>query len=147
MSDLSDARFPEGATRREFVKLGLIGGAAAAGALGPLAGLASAAGSAADAATGTVVTWSPDTRPDALKSEKWWDSAFIKANPGVKVKQLTVPYGKDNVKLKAGQKTGVLPDIIWAYSDFLYSYGQSGQTRAVGDIVARIGRKRFLPAA
>jgi ABC-type glycerol-3-phosphate transport system substrate-binding protein len=147
MSDQSDARFLDGATRREFMKLGLLGGAAATGVLGPLAGLASAAPSRRDAATGTVVTWSPDTRPDALKSEKWWDAAFTKANPGVKVKQLTVPYGKDTVKLKAGQRTGVLPDIIWAYSDFLYSYGQSGQTRSVNDIIAKIGRKRFLPAA
>ena len=73
--------------------------------LGPLAELAGAAPAAAGAVTGTISTWSPDTRPDALSSEKWWDSAFTKANPGVKVKQLTVPYGKDSVKLKAGQKT------------------------------------------
>jgi ABC-type glycerol-3-phosphate transport system substrate-binding protein len=146
MSEYSDARFLEGATRREFVKLGLLGGAAAAGYLGPLSGLASAASTARDAASGTIVTWSPDTRPDALKSEKWWDAAFMKANPDAKVKQLTVPYGKDSIKLKAGAKSGLVPDIIWAYTDLLTSYGQSGQTKAVNDIINAVGRKRFPPA-
>jgi ABC-type glycerol-3-phosphate transport system substrate-binding protein len=147
MHDLGEARIVEGATRGEFLKLGLLGGAAAAGFLGPLADLAGAAPAAAGAATGTISTWSPDTRPDALSSEKWWGSAFTKANPGVKVKQLTVPYGKDSVKLKAGQKTGLVPDMLWAYTDLLVSYGQSGQTVKVNDIISRVGRKRFLPAA
>lgn len=147
MDAQGETRFQDGATRGEFLKLGLLGGAAAAGFLGPLAELASAAPAGADAVTGTISTWSPDTRPDALSSEKWWDSAFMKANPGAKVKQLTVPYGKDNVKLKAGQKTGIVPDMLWAYTDLLVSYGQSGQTIKVNDIITRIGKKRFLPAA
>ena len=82
MDAQGETRFQDGATRGEFLKLGLLGGAAAAGFLGPLAELASAAPAGADAATGTISTWSPDTRPDALSSEKWWDSAFEKANPG-----------------------------------------------------------------
>ena len=70
-------------TRRELLLRGGLAGAVLA-APGLLAGAASAA------ASGTIETWSPDTRPDALKSEKWWDDAFMKANPGAKVKQLTV---------------------------------------------------------
>jgi ABC-type glycerol-3-phosphate transport system substrate-binding protein len=147
MSQQDNDPFISELTRQELVKYGLVGGAAAAAAyLGPLSRLASAAPTALDA-TGTVVTWSPDTRPDALKSEKWWDQAFMKANPGVKVKQLTVPYGQDTVKLRAGHKTGIVPDIIWAYSDFLYSYGQSGLVRSVNDQISAVRRKRFLPAA
>src|SRR5438093_1387563 len=104
-------------TRRELLKRGgLVGALLAAPGL-----LAEAA---AAAASGTITTWSPDTRPDALKSEKWWDEAFMKANSGAKVKQLTVPYGQDTAKLKAGAKSGIVPDMLWAYTDLLYSYGQ-----------------------
>jgi hypothetical protein len=66
MHDRGDAGIVEGATRGEFLKLGLLGGAAAAGFLGPLADLADAAPAAAGAVTGTISTWSPDTRPEAL---------------------------------------------------------------------------------
>src|SRR3954447_11131927 len=65
-------------TRLELLKRGGLAGAllAAPGAF--------LAGSAAAAASGTIETWSPDTRPDALKSEKWWDEAFMKASAGTK---------------------------------------------------------------
>ena len=58
MDAQGETRFQDGATRGEFLKLGLLGGAAAAGFLGPLAELASAAPSAADAVTGTIHTFS-----------------------------------------------------------------------------------------
>jgi multiple sugar transport system substrate-binding protein len=131
-------------SRRELLKRGSLAGAllTAPGVLGGVF-----AGAAAAAASGTIETWSPDTRPDSLKSEKWWDEAFMKANPGAKVKQLTVPYGQDTTKLKAGDKSGIVPDMLWAYTDLLYSYGQDGLAQPVTDVVAKIGKKRFLPAA
>jgi multiple sugar transport system substrate-binding protein len=131
-------------TRRELLKRGGLAGAllAAPGAVGGLLAEAAAA-----AASGTITTWSPDTRPDSLKSEKWWDEAFMKANAGTKVKQLTVPYGQDTAKLKAGDKSGLVPDMLWAYTDLLYSYGQDGLAQPVTDLVTKIGKKRFLPAA
>src|SRR3954452_8674941 len=128
-------------TRRELLKRAGVAGALVAAPGAVLAGAASAASS------GTIETWSPDTRPDALKSEKWWDEAFMKANSGAKVKQLTVPYGQDTTKLKAGQATGIVPDIIWGYTDLLYSYGQDGLVAPVNDVIKAVGRKRFLPAA
>jgi multiple sugar transport system substrate-binding protein len=97
--------------------------------------------------TGTVETWSPDTRDDALASEKWWDEAFAKANPGVEVKQLTVPYGDDTTKFTAGHASGEVPDIIWAYGDFLFSYGVDGLAQPVTDLIDEIGRDRFLEGA
>jgi hypothetical protein len=137
-------------SRRELFKYGLAGSAAlaTAGYAGRLADLAWAG---PDAATGTIETWSPDTRPDALASEKWWDAAFMKANPDATVKQLTVPYGQDTTKLQAGSKTGIVPDIIWAYTDLLVSYGQDGW-RHVNDGVkpsaepfARGARQHHVP--
>src|SRR3954469_23018696 len=67
-------------SRRDLIKYGLAGGAALATA-GYAARFADLAWAGPEAATGTVETWSPDTRPDALASEKWWDQAFMKANP------------------------------------------------------------------
>ncbi|MBI1880000.1 MAG: extracellular solute-binding protein [Chloroflexi bacterium] len=99
------------------------------------------------AVTGTVETWSPDTRDDALASEKWWDEAFMKANPGVEVKQLTVPYGDDTAKFTAGDAAGEVPDISWAYGDFLFSYGVDGLGRPITDLIDEIGRDRFLQGA
>jgi multiple sugar transport system substrate-binding protein len=132
-------------SRREFLKYGLVAGGTLAGA-GTLTGFRFAR-VAAGGATGTITTWSPDTRPDALASEKWWDAAFMKANPGATVKQLTVPYGQDTTKLKAGQATGIVPDILWGYTDLLYSYGQDGLVMPVNNVINAVGRKRFLPAA
>jgi ABC-type glycerol-3-phosphate transport system substrate-binding protein len=148
MSDFGSDPLSREVTRRELLKYGLAGGAAlaTAGYAGRYAGWASAA-PLIDAATGTIVTWSPDTRPDALTSEKWWDAAFQKANPDASVKQLTVPYGQDTTKLQAGAKTGIVPDIIWAYTDLLVSYGQDGLVDEVTDVINAVGRKRFLPAA
>ena len=81
MSDLGSDLLAREVTRRELLKYGLAGGAAlaSAGYAGRVADWASAA-PLIDAATGTIITWSPDTRPDALTSEKWWDAAFTKAN-------------------------------------------------------------------
>src|SRR5579864_7340155 len=130
-------------TREDLLNYGLAGGAAlVAGNLarpGWLQGLASAASTP----TGTLTTWSPDTRPDAIASEKWLDTAFSAANKGVTVNRQTVPYGQDNVKFEAGQKTGIVPDIIWAYSDFLYSYGEQGWAIDVNDVANAVGRSRF----
>ena len=144
-NDGADA-FSRELSRLDLIKYGLAGGAALAttGYAGRLADLAWAA---PEAATGTIQTWSPDTRPDALTSEKWWDQAFMKANPGATVKQLTVPYGQDTTKLEAGNKTGLVPDIIWAYTDLLVSYGQQGLAMQVNDVIDAVGKKRFLPAA
>jgi ABC-type glycerol-3-phosphate transport system substrate-binding protein len=146
MPDYGDDPFSRELSRRDLVKYGLAGSVALATA-GYADRFGSVASAALEAASGTVVTWSPDTRPDALTSEKWWDAAFIKANPGVNVKQLTVPYGQDTTKLKAGDKTGIVPDIIWAYTDLLYSYGQDGLVNKVNDVITAVGKKRFLPAA
>jgi len=135
----------DGLSRRDLLKYGLAAGGALA-APGVLGGFRFAP-TTTDAVTGTITTWSPDTRPDALASEKWWDAAFVKANPGAKVKQLTVPYGQDTTKLKAGQATGIVPDVIWGYTDLLYSYGQDGLVMPVNDVIKAVGSKRFLPAA
>ncbi|MDA1128943.1 MAG: extracellular solute-binding protein [Chloroflexi bacterium] len=140
-------------SRRDFVKATALGGGAivlaacAAPAAPEAAAPAPTSAPAATGMTGTVETWSPDTRDDALASEKWWDEAFMKANPGVEVKQLTVPYGDDTAKLTAGHAAGQVPDIIWAYGDFLYSYGLDGLGRPTTDLIDEIGRKRFLQGA
>lgn len=154
-------------TRREVVRYGIAGGLgmaiapvlAACGG-GPSDEEAASTTVAAPAETGaqggetggssqsgTVETWSPDTRDDALASEKWWDEAFAAANPGVEVKQLTVPYGEDTTKLKAGDASGVVPDIIWTYTDFLYTYGLDGLVMPVADVIEKVGTERFLPGA
>jgi ABC-type glycerol-3-phosphate transport system substrate-binding protein len=138
MPDYGGDPFSRELSRRDLVKYGLAGSVALATA-GYADRFGSVASAALEAASGTVVTWSPDTRPDALTSEKWWDAAFIKANPGVNVKQLTVPYGQDTTKLKAGDKTGIVPDIIWAYTDLLYSYGQDGLVNKVNDVITAVG--------
>jgi multiple sugar transport system substrate-binding protein len=127
--------------REEVLKYGLAGGTAlvAGGLAGPLRELAHAA----TAPSGTITTWSPDTRPAAISSEQWLDAAFHKAYPKAKVNRQTVPYGQDNVKFQAGQATGIVPDIIWAYSDFLYSYGEQGWVIDVNDVANAVGPKRF----
>jgi multiple sugar transport system substrate-binding protein len=69
------------------------------------------------------------------------------ANPEVTVEQLTVPYGDDTVKLTAGHEAGEVPDIIWAYGDFLFSYGVDGLGQDVTQVIDNIGRDRFLQGA
>jgi multiple sugar transport system substrate-binding protein len=132
-------------TRRTLLELGVTTGAGAS-----LAAFLAACGQSAatnGGLSGSVSIWSPDTRPDAVSSEKWLDDAFHTANTGVEVKSLVVPYGDDNVKLKAGNATGLVPDIIWAYGDFLYSYGTDGLTKPVDNVVTAVGQSRFSKGA
>ena len=69
-------------SRRTVLKAGALGGMAAA--MSPLAaygrGRAFLQG---EALTGTLESWTPDTRDDALAAEKWWGDQFKAANPGV----------------------------------------------------------------
>ena len=77
MSDLGSDLLAREVTRRELLKYGLAGGAAlaSAGYAGRVADWASAA-PLIDAATGTIITWSPDTRPDA--SGAYLDSGSLR---------------------------------------------------------------------
>ena len=100
-----------------------------------------------EALTGTLESWTPDTRDDALAAEKWWGEQFVAANPGVTLKQLSVPYGEDTTKLTAGNAAGVVPDMLYAYSQLMYTYGVDGITQPVNDLIDPIGRDRFIPAA
>ncbi len=161
-------------TRRDFLKLaGAVGGSSILAACAPAQPAATAATEAPVAeapaatevpapteapaqpteppapagATGTIETWSPDTRDDAIASEKWWDEAFMQANPGATVNQLNVPYGDDTTKLTAGHASGEVPDIVWAYSDFLFSYGVDGMASDVTGLIDEVGRSRFLGGA
>jgi multiple sugar transport system substrate-binding protein len=133
-------------SRRTLLKAGALGGVAAA--MSPLA--ARGRGRAflqGEALTGTLESWTPDTRDDALAAEKWWGEQFVAANPGVTLKQLSVPYGEDTTKLTAGNAAGVVPDMLYAYSQLMYTYGVDGITQPVNDLVDQIGRDRFIPAA
>ncbi len=137
-------------SRRDLLRYGALGTAAAA--LGPWAAtraysrgnLLFQAGSPG-ALTGTLESWTPDTRDDALAAEKWWGDAFRAANPGVDLKQLTVPYGDDTTKLTAGDAAGAVPDMLYAYSQFMYTYGVDGLTQPANDLIETIGRDRFIP--
>ena len=135
-------------SRRDLLKYGAAAGAAAALAPGAMA-RASGGGLAQSAAplTGTLESWTPDTRPDALASEQWWGQEFTKKNPGVTLKQLSVPYGDDTTKLTAGNAAGSVPDMLYAYSEFMYTYGTDGLTQPANDIIDAIGRDRFIGAA
>lgn len=142
-------------SRRQLLQYGAVGGAAVAFA--PLAaacspgsaspGSASPTTGGGDALTGTLESWTPDTRDDALAAEKYWGSEFAKKYPGVTVNQLTVPYGDDTTKLTAGHAAGIVPDMLYAYSQFMYTYGVDGLTQPVNDLIDMIGRDRFIPAA
>ena len=124
-------------TRRDFIRSGLT----TAGGL-TLAPMMPAWG-----ATGTLRTWSPDTRDAALASEEWLNSSFSAANPGATVSHLTVPYGDDTAKLVTGHAAGDVPDITWVYSDFLFSFGLEGIAKDVTGTVDDIGRDRFMSGA
>jgi ABC-type glycerol-3-phosphate transport system substrate-binding protein len=99
------------------------------------------------AVTGTLESWTPDSRDDALAAEKWWGDEFRKAYPGVELSQLTVPYGDDTTKLTAGHAAGVVPDMMYAYSQLMYTYGVDGLTQPVNDLIDAIGRDRFIASA
>src|SRR5688572_19734832 len=138
-------------SRRDFLRYGAVGGAVAA--LGPAAVHASSRQHRAlgrrvyqQGLTGTLESWTPDTRDDALAAEKWWGEAFVAANPGVTLEQLTVPYGDDTTKLTAGHAAGEVPDMLYAYSQYMYTYGVDGLTQPINDLIDTIGRDRFIPA-
>ena len=120
---------------------------ATSAAVVPTAAAATSAPPTAANLTGTLETWTPDTRDDALASEKWWAGEFNKKYPNVKINQLIVPYGDDTTKLVAGDKAGVVPDMMYAYSEFLYTYGADGVAQPVDDVIDAIGRSRFIPSA
>ena len=124
-------------TRREFIHSSLI----AAG------GLTLAPAMPAWGASGTLRTWSPDTRDAALASEVWLNEAFSAANSEASVDHLTVPYGDDTAKLVAGHPAGDVPDVTWAYSDFLFSFGLEGIASNVSGLIDAIGRERFMGGA
>lgn len=131
--------------RRRVLGYGL-GGAAALG-MSPLLSACGGGGTSSGAsADQTVVNWMPDSRPDALASSKWWLESFEDANPGVKATLVNVPYGDDTTKLTAGHATGEVPDLIWSYGDFLYTYGVDGLVSPVSGLVDEVGRDEFLPA-
>jgi multiple sugar transport system substrate-binding protein len=152
-------------SRRQLLQSGAAGGAALA--LAPLAAACGpgssgspgspaasspaasspAAGSSGEALTGTLESWTPDTRDDALAAEKWWGEEFTKKYPGVALSQLTVPYGDDTTKLTAGHAAGAVPDMLYAYSQLMYTYGVDGLTQPVNDLIDMIGRDRFIPSA
>ena len=67
--------------------------------------------------------------------------------PGVDLKQLSVPYGEDTTKLTAGHAAGTVPDMLYAYSQLMYTYGVDGLTQPVNDLIDTIGRDRFIPSA
>jgi ABC-type glycerol-3-phosphate transport system substrate-binding protein len=144
-------------TRRDFLRYSALAGTAGvltaclpAGSQAPSGAPGSAApgtSPAASALTGTLESWTPDTRDDALAAEKWWGDEFRKKYPGVELSQLTVPYGDDTSKLTAGHAAGVVPDMLYAYSQFMYTYGVDGLTRPANDLIDAIGRDRFIPAA
>ena len=81
MPEYGDDPFSREFSRRDLVKYGLAGSVALATA-GYAGRFGSVASAALDAASGTIVTWSPDTRPDALKSEKWWDCSLHQGQSG-----------------------------------------------------------------
>jgi len=92
----------------------------------------------------TINTWSPDTRDAALLSERWWHEAFMARNPGILVKQLTVPYGNDTVKLTAAHRAGSgVPDVVWTYDQYHYTYGIDGLISPVNDLLNEIGLDRY----
>lgn len=141
-------------TRREALRLGLLSSGALVlvacgreGAPGVTTTTTPANGQPNGQLTGTIETWSPDTRDDGLASERWWGEAFTQVNPDVTVQQLTVPYGDDTTKFRAGHASDLVPDTIWAYGDLLFSYGIEGMALPVTDLVSEIGRHRFLEGA
>lgn len=119
---------------------------AATTAAGPTTASPTSAPPTAANLTGTLETWTPDTRDDAIASEKWWAGEFGKKYPNVKINQLIVPYGDDTTKITAGDKAGVVPDMMYAYSEFLYTYGADGIAAPVDDVIDAIGRSRFIPS-
>jgi multiple sugar transport system substrate-binding protein len=139
-------------SRRDLLRVGALGGAAAA--LAPVAAarawspgsLRFQAASGA-AVSGTLESWTPDTRDDALAAERWWGEQFTAAYPGVQLQQLTVPYGDDTTRLTAGHAAGTVPDMLYAYSQLMYTYGVDGLTQPVNDLIDQIGRDRFIPSA
>ena len=44
-------------------------------------------------ASGTIKTWSPDTREAAIASEEWLNAAFMAANSGATVDHMNVHMG------------------------------------------------------
>jgi multiple sugar transport system substrate-binding protein len=58
-----------------------------------------------------------------------------------------VPYGDDTTKMVAGHASGEVPDIVWAYGDFLFSYGVDGLASDVTHIIDDLGRDRFSKGA
>jgi multiple sugar transport system substrate-binding protein len=137
-------------SRRDLLKYGALGGAAAA--LGPAAVHAATrrpragGGRTVQQLSGTLESWTPDGREDAIAAEKWWAEAFMAANPGVTVNQLNVTYGEDTTKLTAGHAAGVVPDMLYAYSQLMYTYGVDGLTQPINDLIDTIGRDRFIPS-
>ena len=137
-------------SRRDLLRYSALGGAAAA--LAPVAARAASPGrllfqASPSSVTGTLESWTPDTRDDAITAEKWWGEAFQARYPGVTVDQLTVPYGDDTTKLIAGDAAGAVPDMLYAYSQYLYTYGVDGLTQPVNDLIDQIGRDRFIASA
>lgn len=132
-------------SRRQVLGYGL-GGAAALGVSPLLSACGGGGTSSGSSSDKTVVNWMPDSRPDALSSGEWWLDSFNEANPGVNATLLNVPYGDDTTKLTAGHASGEVPDLIWSYSDFLYTYGVDGLVQPVTSLVDEIGRSEFLPA-
>ena len=138
-------------SRRALLRYGALTGAAAALAPAAVRGHSPTRllfqATSAGAVSGHLESWTPDTRDDALAAEKWWGEAFTTRNPGVTLDQLTVPYGDDTTKLIAGDAAGAVPDMLYAYSQFLYTYGVDGLTQPVNDLIDQIGRDRFIPSA
>lgn len=110
--------------------------------------VATIAGFALGAARGEAgeVTWwvTEPAKDDATKIV----AEFEKANPDVKIRLQTNPYGGLQNKILIALRSGIPPDLIEAQTAWIVPYAATGKLQDITDVVtARFARSDFVPAS
>lgn len=92
----------------------------------------------------TLWTTTNDSETPTLKTVV---AGFEKANPGVKVKVVSVPFGDRDAKFSAAVQAGKAPDVMRAEIADVALWASKGYLRDVSKVVPASVLKQYLPGA
>lgn len=121
--------------------------AIAAGGIG-IALLAGGCAAGGDDAAVTLEIWNPETDAASIAAFEEMVAGFEKANPGVEVELVNVPWGDIYTNWQTALEAGNAPDATIGSAAFAASFHEQGVLENLNDVVERIGgEEAWAPSA
>lgn len=124
-------------------RMRLVVTAALCAALSALVAACGGGGSSGD----TLTIWNGDARPGSVAMVKTFADAYQKRHPGVHINIEEVASPDLDTKLRAADKGGGTPDLVYTFRGYIYDWAADGLTVPVDDVYTQQSRANLVPGA